>query len=132
MGFELAGFDEFRDAFRRLKERGHEVADEGVKEHLERTVKPLSDEMVPKLTLALLETARLEPGKFGKGWSLIYGNSKVEDPSLVDYAAAVHEREDVHHAPPTGAKFLYKPMHETKGEIGKRVGEKLNTLIQEG
>lgn len=132
MGFEFAGLNEYRDAFERLRARGKQEAGAGVKAHMEETLKPLVDELVPKLTRALLETGRVLPGQSETSWSLKYGDSPVQNRSMVDYAAAVHEIETARHAAPTTSKFLSKPLHDTKGDVGKKVGEKLDQLIQEG
>lgn len=132
MGFEFAGLNEYRDAFLRLRSRGREKAGEGVKEHMDMVLKPLVDELVPKLTGALVETGRVVPGPTDLSYTLRYGNSAVQNRSMVDYAAAVHEIEYARHASPTSAKFLSKPLEETKGKIGDKVGAKLDQLIQEG
>lgn len=132
MGFEFAGLNEFRSAFERFRAQGRQRAGEGIKEHLELRVKPLADELVPKLTGALMDTARVEQGETELQYKIKYGNSPVNNRSMVDYAAAVHEREDVQHAPPTTYKFLIRPLKETAHEIPERVGKKLDELIQEG
>ena len=45
--------------------------DEALKEHMERTVKPMADELVPKLTGALMETGRVVHGDKELSYSLM-------------------------------------------------------------
>jgi hypothetical protein len=132
MGFKFEGLDEFRDAFDHLRSRGKQTARDALREHMEQVVKAEADVLVPKLTEALLNSATVFPGTAEISYSLKYGNSPVNNksPGVVDYAAAVHEL-DATHEPPTTYKFLSKPLEDTMDQIGPRVGQKLNELLEE-
>lgn len=132
MGIEMTGLDDFRGAFQRLRDRGQETSLDGVREYMTDVLKVQSDELVPKLTGALKETARVLDANRPNAVELKYGNSPTQNRAMVDYAAAVHEREDVKHAAPTTNKFLSKPLEDTKEQIAPIVGKKLDELMQEG
>lgn len=128
----MKGLEEFRAAFENISRRGREEISDGLREHLEEVVKPQADVLVPKLTEALAQTGRVVPGAARDSWQLRYGNSPVSNTAEVDYAAAVHERDDVAHLPPTSAHFVERPLRDTAGQIPRRVGKKLEDLAEGG
>lgn len=131
MGLKFEGLREFREAFERLREQAPEKLSEASREHLQEVVFPQSQTLVPELTGALKETGRVVPGAKPRSWQIKYGNSPVEDRSLVDYAAAVHEREATHE-PPTGYKFLSRPLNGNNDLFKERAAKKLDDLAGEG
>lgn len=129
MGLRFGGLEEFRNAFQRLRDRGAEVIDGSVRDHVQQDLFPKTQREVPKKTGALAATGLVE--KLGPGrWRVLYGNSSVNNDSLVDYAAAVHEIEHARHAPPTGAKFVEEPLREGAQRLAERTAKALDDLAQ--
>ena len=129
MGFEMNGLDELRDAFQRLRDRGEEVLDNALRDHMEHDVLPATQERVPVMTGRLKATGRVEKATEPNTYQVWYGDSSTNDDSLVDYAAAVHERE-ARHAPPTGTKFVEEPLNESKERLAQKAADALENLAR--
>ena len=127
MGLQMDGLDEFREAFARLRDRGPEVIGTAVRRHMEEDVLPAAQERVPVLTGRLKATGRVEAGQEPHEWVVWFGDSATENDALVDYAAAVHER-DARHAPPTGVKFVEDPLKESVERLAHRAAHALDDL----
>jgi hypothetical protein len=127
MGLSFRGLDEFRGAFERVRDGASNTSSETARRHLEETVYPLSQTLVPKLTGDLAGTGRVEEGSSAGAWALRYGNSEVENRAEVDYAAAVHER-DATHLPPTQYKYVEKPLKETVEQFRTRAARAFKDL----
>lgn len=127
MGLSFRGLDEFRAAFERIADKAPETASDVSRRHLQETVYPLSQTLVPKLSGDLAGTGRIEEGPRPGSWSLRYGDSKVSNPAEVDYAAAVHER-DATHLPPTQYKYVEKPLKETVEQFKTRAAKAFKDL----
>lgn len=87
---------------------------------------PESQVQVPKATGALEGTGEVRPGHKPGSWAVHYGNSPVNNRSMVDYAAAVHEIEDHKHMPPTKVKFVEDPLKHNLEDLKKRAGKKFD------
>ena len=129
MGIKM-NFEEYRGALQRLRDRSRDECSKAVEEHMREVVLPETLIQVPKATGALEGTAEVRPGKRQGGWEVHYGNSPVNDRSMVDYAAAVHEIESHKHMPPTKVKFVEDPLKELLPALKERAGKKLDDLAQ--
>lgn len=78
----------------------------------------MSQEMVPEKTGKLKNSGYLLITSSGQNAAVEMGYAKNGEP---DYAVVVHEDLDVHHAPPTGAKFLQYPLTVDEGNIQARI-----------
>lgn len=125
MGIKL-NLKEYRGAFERLKERARETASKAVEEHMRDVVFPETMVQVPKATGALEGTGEVRPGTKPGSWQIHYGNSPINDRSMVDYAAAVHEIEKHKHAPPTKVKFVEDPLKHSLEELKKHAAKKFD------
>lgn len=130
MGFSFDGLDEFRKSFQRLRDHGPRKIDDAVKAHMEEDLFPRTQELVPKKTGALEASGSVEQGDAPGSWKVVYGNSAVENDSMVDYAAAVHEEVENKHAPPTSAKFVERPLVEGVDRLASRVAKSLDDLAR--
>jgi hypothetical protein len=130
MGLRFEGLEEFRAAFQRVKDRGSETIDGSVRKHMEEDVLPETKRRVPKKTFALADTGHVEPGEKVGSHKVVYGDSSVNNDSMVDYAAAVHEITKARHAPPTGAKFVEEPLKESVERLAERTAKALDDLAQ--
>lgn len=130
MGLSLNGLEEFRAAFERLRDRSRQELDSTVKRHMEDDVLPKTQEKVPIATGALKGTGRVEPGSKNGSYAVWYGDSAVNNDSMVDYAAAVHEIEHARHDPPTQAKFVQEPLEESVPRLVKSAGDALERLAR--
>ena len=86
----------------------------------------LSMEYCPQDTGALVESANLYAEQTDKGpraW-ITYGGKGV-----LHYAAIVHERTDLRHAPPTRSKYLQAALEETVQLIKPRIRTKLKEIL---
>lgn len=126
MGLKLDGLDEFRAAFERLRDRGRETLDNTLRDHMEHDVLPETQKRVPVMTGRLKGTGRVEKGTGGE-YTVWYGDSAVNNDTLVDYAAAVHER-DARHEPPTGTKFVEEPLKESVPRLADKAAQALEDL----
>lgn len=116
MGFKMDTSAAARK-FRQLAKTAHIPADTGVEEAVEDVFEE-TQRVVPRDTNALANSGRIEhrgPGQY----SIWYGDSAVDsdDPSVVDYAAAVHEILEHKHAPPTQAKYVESPLFASIPEM---------------
>lgn len=127
MGIKFEGLDEFRAAFERLRERSDEAASRVVQDHMEHDVFPETQARVPVMTGRLKETGRVVRGDEKNSFSVMYGDSPVNDDTLVDYAAAVHERE-ARHAPPTGTKFVQEPLEKSVDRLAEKAAKAFEDL----
>lgn len=127
MGLNLDGLDEFRAAFQRIMDHGEEVIGTAVRRHMEEDVLPATQEHVPVMTGRLKATGRVEQGNTPTEWKVWYGDSATDNDALVDYAAAVHERE-AKHVPPTGVKFVEDPLNESVERLAQRAAKDLEDL----
>jgi hypothetical protein len=130
VGLKVEGLKEFRDAFARLRDEGEKTLEGSVRDHMEQDVYPETQTRVPVATGALRGTGRVVPGSKSGSTAVKYGNSPVNDDSLVDYAAAVHEIEEHHHDAPTQAKFVEEPLKESIPKLKERAGKDLEELIR--
>lgn len=127
MGISLDGLDEFRASFQRIRDRGEEAIGTAVRRHMEEDVLPKTQEHVPVMTGRLKATGRVEQGDSPTEWVVWYGDSASNNDALVDYAAAVHERE-AKHVPPTGTKFVEDPLKESVQRLVNRAAQALEDL----
>ena len=127
MGLKL-NMEEFRAAFQRLRDGAGDTCAKAVREHMLLDVLPATQARVPKLTGALVGTARVEAGRTPYETSVWYGDSATENDLAVDYAAAVHEILEKKHAPPTSAKYVEEPLHESVPRLIERAGHELQDL----
>lgn len=122
------GLEEFRQAFVRLRRSGERIesdrVNQAVREHMERDVFPQTQILVPVQYGRLKATGRVEPGIRPDEWSVWYGDSATENDALVDYAAAVHERE-ARHAPPTIMHFVERPLKDSVQRLMERIARAL-------
>lgn len=130
MGLKFEGLDEFKAAFSRLRDSSSEKLAQATRKYVEETLFPRTQEVVPKASGGLQGTGETRQGAKVGGWQVHYGNSPVNDRSMVDYAAAVHEIEDHKHAPPTEAKFVEKPMHELMEQHRELAAKALEDLAR--
>lgn len=130
MGFKLRGFDEFRDSFKRLRERGPETIDASVRRHMQDDLFPETQRLVPKASGRLQETGHVEPAGKQGAYRVVYGDSSTNNDSMVDYAAAVHQITKAKHAPPTGPKFVEEPLKEGVERLAQRVADDLEKLAR--
>jgi hypothetical protein len=128
MGLSTEGLDEFRAAFSRLRDKGPQRLSEATREYVEETLFPKTQEVVPKATGDLQGTGEVREGARVGGWAVHYGNSPVNNRSMVDYAAAVHEIPEHKHAPPTIAAFVKTPMEEFKDRHKEIAAQALDDL----
>lgn len=56
--------------------------------------------------------------------------AQTTDPGGPGYAVYVHERLDVHHDPPTSAKFLERPALEHKKTFPGRIAVEIRTVLR--
>lgn len=129
MGIKLDGLDEFKAAFERLRDGAERKLDETLKDHMEHDVFPETQKRVPEMTGRLKGTGRVEKGDSGHEYSIWYGDSAVNNDTLVDYAAAVHER-DARHEPPTGTKFVEGPLKESVPRLADKAAQALEDLAR--
>lgn len=129
MGLEFKGLEEFRESFVRLRDRAGEVTDQVVRDHMEHDVFPETQSHVPVMTGRLKETGRVERGDAPHEFSVWYGDSAVNNDSMVDYAAAVHER-DARHAPPTGTKFVQEPLEASAPRLADKAAKAYEDLAK--
>ena len=129
MGLSMDGLDEFKAAFERLRERGPEVIGTAVRTHMEEEVLPATQERVPVMSGRLKATGRVERGQEPHEYVVWYGDSATNNDALVDYAAAVHERE-ARHAPPTGVDYVKVPLEESVGRLADRAARALEDLAR--
>lgn len=127
MGVSFEGLDDFRSAFQRIRDHGEEVIGTAVRRHMEEDVLPETEKHVPVMTGRLKSTGRVEQGGSPTEWVVWYGDSAVNNDSLVDYAAAVHERE-ARHVPPTGTNFVEDPLKESVERLAERAARALEDL----
>lgn len=130
MGLKVTGLKEFRGAFERLRDDGGRTLERSVREHMEQDVFPETQTRVPVATGALKGTGRVVPGSRDGGTAIKYGDSPVEDDTMVDYAAAVHEIEEHHHDAPTQAKFVEEPLRQSVPRLKAKAAEDLDALAQ--
>lgn len=130
MGLTFDGIDEFRASFQRLRDRSRDELDSTVKRHMEDDVLPKTQERVPVATGRLKETGRVEPGSKAGAYAVWYGDSAVNNDSMVDYAAAVHEIEHARHDPPTQAKFVEEPLKESVPRLKQKAGDALERVAR--
>lgn len=132
MGFEIHGidktirkFDRFKDV---LPDRGQEAAEE-----YSEIVFDVSQILVPRDTGALADSGRTgvsdDTGSRRAAY-VHYGNSST-DRVGVFYAAAVHERFDHYHAPPTQAKYVEQPLFAQVGQY-RRLLDHYVTVAKNG
>lgn len=119
MGIKMEGLDEFRAAFERLRDKSDETASRVVQDHMEHDVFPETQTRVPVMTGRLKGTGRVVRGEEKNSSTVVYGDSPVNNDLLVDYAAAVHERE-ARHASPTGTKFVQEPLEESVERLAEK------------
>jgi hypothetical protein len=74
----------------------------------------LTQAMVPVDTGYLKSTGSIKFGGSGVQFSFMIGYG-------ADYAIYVHERLDQYHEPPTAAKFVERPMRESRGVVNQMV-----------
>lgn len=129
MGLKMDGLGEFRAAFERIRDRGEEKLSEVVRDHMEHDVFPETQKRVPVMLGRLKGTGRVEPGTEPHEYSVWYGDSAVDNDSMVDYAAAVHERE-ARHAPPTGTKFVEEPLKESVPRLAEKAAKAMEDLAR--
>jgi len=129
MGLELNGLEEFKAAFERLRDRGPEVIGTAVRAHMEQEVLPATQERVPVMLGRLKATGRVEPGSVPHEYVVWYGDSATNNDALVDYAAAVHERE-ARHEPPTGTGYVKEPLEESVPKLADRAARALEDLAK--
>lgn len=130
MGLTMDGLDDLRSAFTRLRDKGPQKLGEATRKYVEEVLFPVTQDRVPKATGDLQGTGEVREGSRAGGWEVRYGNSPVNNRSMVDYAAAVHEIEEHKHAPPTEAKFVQRPMHELKDRHKELAARALNELAE--
>lgn len=82
-----------------------------------RPILDTSQELVPVKTGRLKRSGFIEVRHRGKVVEGVVGYARSEDP---DYAVFVHERMDLHHTPPTQAKFLEEAVNRHFKEIPER------------
>lgn len=129
MGLKFDGLEEFRESFERLRDRAGDVTDQTLQDHMEHDVFPETQNRVPVMTGRLKETGRVESGTEPHTVSVWYGDSAVNNDRLVDYAAAVHER-DARHAPPTGTKFVQEPLEESVPRLADKAAKAYEDLAR--
>lgn len=129
MGLKFDGLEEFRESFERLRDRAGDVTDQTLQDHMEHDVFPETQNRVPVMTGRLKETGRVEGGTEPHTVSVWYGDSAVNNDRLVDYAAAVHER-DARHAPPTGTKFVQEPLEESVPRLADKAAKAYEDLAR--
>lgn len=129
MGLKM-DFSEFRGALERLRDKSKDACSKAVEEHMREVVFPESQVQVPKATGALEATGEVRPGVKTGSWQIHYGNSPVNDRSMVDYAAAVHEIEEHRHDPPTKIKYVEDPLKNNLELLKERAGKKLDEAAQ--
>lgn len=122
MGIKMEGLDEFRAAFERLRGKSGEAASRVVQDHMEHDVFPQTQVRVPVMTGRLKDTGRVVQGDQPHSASVVYGDSPVNNDLLVDYAAAVHER-DARHASPTGTKFVQEPLEGSVERLAEKAAK---------
>lgn len=110
MGFTVTGFDEAIRKFEEAKDKIDENIDKRVHDVM-KDVFAETQRRVPKETMALMRSGRIEKDDETGKESIVYGNSEVEGVGVY-YAAAVHEILDAKHAPPTGPKYVELPLVE--------------------
>lgn len=130
MGLSMDGLEEFRAAFQRLRDRSRSELDSTVKRHMEDDVLPKTQEKVPVATGRLKETGRVEQGSSSGAHAVWYGDSAVNNDTMVDYAAAVHEITQHRHDPPTQAKFVEEPLKESVPRLQQKAGEALERVAR--
>lgn len=130
MGLQFDGLEEFRDAFKRLRDNSRNELSNTVRDHLENDVFPKTQEKVPVETGALKSTGRVEDGSTPGEHVIWYGDSAVNNDALVDYAAAVHEIGHARHDPPTQYKFVQEPLEESVPDLQKKAGDALERLAR--
>lgn len=132
MGFEFFGVRELRESLTRLKEGHGDAIDTALEDSMTEVVYPETQVLIPKLTGLMAGTGRVERTEGEEhAFSIWYGDSAVNDktPGVVDYAAAVHER-DATHEPPTQYKYVETVLEESKEIIAQRVADKLEELME--
>lgn len=129
MGIKFDGLEEFRSSFERLRDRSDETATRVVEDHMEHDVFPITQERVPELTGRLKATGRVERGDEPRTSVVWYGDSPVDNDRMVDYAAAVHERE-AKHAPPTGTNFVKEPLEESVDRLADKAAKAFEDLAR--
>lgn len=110
MGFEIRGLDETIRKFEIAKEKAEDNVDKRVHDTM-KDVFAETQRRVPKETMALMRSGRIEKDDETGVESIVYGNSDTEGVGVY-YAAAVHEILDATHAPPTGPKYVELPLIE--------------------
>lgn len=86
----------------------------------------ISQERVPVKTGDLQASGYLAVESFRGGARVEIGYGKGGVP---DYAVAVHEMTDIHHASPTGAKYLEAPLNEDFFNIQQRIVDNIKTRL---
>ena len=94
--------------------------------------------MAPMVAKAFAQSCTIEPwvpmaGPYGNGYDVngqpIYGTPRTAQCRI----AAVHERTDVYHKPPTKAKYLEDPLKEDLPEYPRVIVEITEKILrQEG
>lgn len=129
MGLKFDGLEEFRASFERLRTRSGEVADQVVRDHMEHEVFPETQVRVPVMVGRLKATGRVERGDVPHEYAVWYGDSAENNDRLVDYAAAVHNR-DATHAPPTGIDFVRIPLEGSADRLAQKSADVLEKLAE--
>jgi len=129
MGIKIDGLEEFRAAFERLREGSGDTATNVVQDHMEHDVFPETQMKVPVMTSRLKDTGRVERGLGPHEFVVWYGDSAENNDRLVDYAAAVHERE-AKHAPPTGTKFVQEPLESSVDRLAEKAAKAFEDLAR--
>jgi len=94
---------------------------------------------VPKDTLTLMRSARIEPPELSDGSVRVtmgYGYGDEVNPETLlpgsEYAVPVHERTEARHAPPTKAGFLLGPVLEHASELGPTMAASIRIALRSG
>lgn len=116
---------ELTDILRSICDQFGDVTPEICRDALEPTFEK-SKVYCPKDTHRLVNSGYLEITGFRGQPRVEMGYAKGGDPH---YAVLVHENLNMHHQPPTQAKFLQRAVEEDLPDIAVRIGEGFRTFM---